>query len=138
MSVLQYPNSIDVKDVQIIRFGIMLLIMEIQKQLLLYLLFNFFLLNFNDFELVELDSNSSEENFSPPHLCRSHVSLNIVNRNSHGKPLKVLLKEGLLLHHHIGNDGNVCKIDAEMEEIETEIGWSSLKLESLRLLKRRR
>ncbi|KAF5198731.1 hypothetical protein FRX31_011685 [Thalictrum thalictroides] len=59
--------------------------------------------------------------------------------NSHGKPLKVLFKEGLLLHHHIGNDGirDVCKIDAEMEEIETEIGRLSLKLESLRLEKKK-
>ncbi|KAF5191125.1 hypothetical protein FRX31_019287 [Thalictrum thalictroides] len=91
--------------------------------------------------------NEGKENFSPPCLCRSPVSLNsslnplhpnIVNRNSHGKPLKFLFKEGLLLHHHIGNDGirDVCKIDAEMEEIETEIGRLSLKLESLRLEKK--
>ncbi|KAF5193351.1 hypothetical protein FRX31_017064 [Thalictrum thalictroides] len=147
MSVLQYPSSIDVKDVQIwnnaaFDNGDTETTSASSSSIVQSL-------SFNDSEIVELDSHSSKENFSPPRLCRSPVCLNssvkplhpnIVNGNSHGKPLKVLFKEGLLLHHHHHHTGNdeirdVSKIDAEMEEIEKEICRLSLKLESLRVEK---
>ncbi|PIA34381.1 hypothetical protein AQUCO_03800176v1 [Aquilegia coerulea] len=127
MNVLQYPSSIDVeKDVQIWNNAA-----------------------FDNGDIIDISSSSSsshssKENKIPSHsfgLCRSPVCLNSSVKNSHGKPLKVLFKEGLLLNHYdhqkIGNDEirDVSKIDAEMEDIEKEIRGLSLKLESLRLEK---
>ncbi|XP_058073161.1 uncharacterized protein LOC131221884 [Magnolia sinica] len=82
-----------------------------------------------------LESDSSKENRTPA-FCRSPVvtkSQPPNKRNSQGKPLKLLFKEGLLSPPPTMTDSK--KIDAEIEEIEREIGRLSSRLEALRIEK---
>lgn len=77
-----------------------------------------------------LESDSSKENRIP---AISSKSPPLTRRNSHGKPLKLLFKQGLLSPPLSSEQPE--KFDKEIEEIEKEINRLSSRLEALRIEK---
>ncbi|KAF8369979.1 hypothetical protein HHK36_031992 [Tetracentron sinense] len=152
MSLLQYPDAINVPDLQIwnnaaFDDG------DVDKSTALKSsLYPLQSICVNRSEILE--SDSSKENQGPA-FCNSPVSvksptpikplhLNSAIGNSQVKPLKLLFKQGLVIPSQtVAKKENEAvqddrKIDTEIKEIESEISRLSSKLEALRLEKAER